>query len=155
MGKQFSNLLILAGAMMLLFVGGSVLAQGNQVASESVDSSGIAFQMNVNDATELTVAGKGVYLQMAFNAGETPHFTTVDEEGVPFPDGSYKYELRTQPEIDTKALEEAEQMGDDRRMEEISRAEQEQMMVQNGSFEIVYGAIIPHEHGQAPDANRD
>jgi hypothetical protein len=147
MFKRISYSWVCVIATMLLISGG-MLIQDEVVASE------LTFAATGQAAT-LTVAGEGVYLQIHFAAGETPWLALFDEDGNPFPDGNYKYELRTQPFINTAALKEAEEMGDDRTVEEISRLEQEQMKVQTGSFEIVGGAIVPHEIGQDPLAQHN
>jgi hypothetical protein len=132
----------------MLLISGGMLVQDKAVASE------LTFAATGRAAT-LTVGGEGIYFQIEFAAGETPWLALFDEDGNPFPDGNYKYELRTQPFINTAALKQAEEMGDDRKVEEISRMEQEQMKVQTGSFEIVGGAIVPHETGQGPVAQYD
>lgn len=132
--KRFSHFWVGAIVMMLLISGG-ILVQDEAVAYDLV------FGATGQPAT-LTVAGEGVYVQIYFAAGETPWLAPFDENGNPFPNGNYKYELRTQPAIDTAALREAEKMGDDRTVEEISRMEQELMEVQTGSFEIIEGLIV-------------
>jgi len=132
----------------MLLISGGMMAQDKAVASD------LTFAATGQPAT-LTVAGEGVYVQIDFAAGETPWMALFDEDGNPFPDGNYKYELRTQPFINTAALKEAEEMDDDRTVEEISRMEQEQMKVQAGSFEIVGGGLVLHETGQLPVAPQD
>ena len=132
----------------MLLIGGGTMVHDEAIASELVFAA-------TGQPASLTVGGEGIYIQIDFAAGETPWLAPFDEDGNPFPDGNYKYELRTQPFINIAALKEAEEMGDDRTVEEISRMEQEQMKVQTGSFEIVGGAIVPHETGQVPVAQHD
>jgi len=138
--KRISCFWVCIIATMLLIAAGA-LVQDEVVASE------LTFAATGQPAT-LTVAGNGVNVQINFAAGETPWLAPFDEDGNPFPDGNYKYELRTQPSINTAALKEAEEMDDDRTVEEISRMEQEQMEVQTGSFEVVGGSVVPHERGE-------
>jgi hypothetical protein len=125
----------------MLLIGGGALVQDEAVASELV------FAATGQPAT-LTLGGEGVYLQIEFAAGETPWFAPFDENGNPFPDGNYKYELRTIPEVDQAAVEEAYRNGDEQRLAQIRRAEEAQVRVQSGSFEIVGGGLVLRERSR-------
>jgi len=122
----------------MLLIGGGTMVQDEAVASE------LTFAATGQPAT-LTVAGEGVYVQINFAAGETPWFEPFDENGNPFPDGNFKYELRTIPEVDQAAVEEAYRNGDEERLAQIRQAEREQVRVQSGSFEVVGGGIVLYE----------
>jgi len=128
-------------SLIIILGGAATIAYGadEPVATVSLGSSEIFFDpVLTGENLSLTVGGEGgLYVQMDFNDGETPSFQTSS-----LPDGNYKYELRTIPETDLEALAEAEQNGDVQSIAENSRAEQEQMIVQSGSFEIVGGQII-------------
>lgn len=133
---------------LIIIVGGAVtFAYGadQPVATVSLSSTEIFFDpVLANENLSLTVGGVGgFYVQMDFAAGETPSFQTGS-----LPDGNYKYDLRTIPETDVEALAEAEQNGDEQSILEITRAEQEQMIVQSGGFQIVYGVIMQNDVGQ-------
>ena len=134
--KRISNFWVGIIVAMLLANGGALVKNG-AIASDLIFSA--------TGPANLTVAGEGVYVQINFAAGETPWLAPYDEDGNPFPDGNFKYELVIQPIIDTEALQEAVALGDDRTVEEISRMEREQMKIQTGSFEIIEGSIVMHE----------
>ena len=125
----------------MLLISGGTLVQDKAVASE------LTFAATGRPAT-LTVAGVGAYVQIDFAAGETPWFAPFDEDGNPFPDGNYKYELRTIPEVDQAAVEEAYLDGDEERLAQIRRAEEAQVRVQSGSFEIVGGGLVLNERSR-------
>ena len=72
----------------MLLISGGMMVQDKAVASE------LTFAATGQPAT-LTVAGEGIYVQIDFAAGETPWLAPFDENGNPFPDGNFKYELRT------------------------------------------------------------
>ena len=125
----------------MLLIGSGMMVQDKAVASE------LTFAATGQPAT-LTVGGEGVYVQINFAAGETPWFAPFDENGNPFPDGNFKYELRTIPEVDQAAVEEAYRNGDEQRLAQIRRAEREQVRVQSGSFEIVGGGLVLRERSR-------
>lgn len=132
----------------MLLISGGVLVQDEAVASELVFGA-------TGQAASLTVAGEGIHIQIDFAAGETPWLAPFDENGNPFPDGNYKYELRTIPEIDQADVEKAYQEEDEQRLAQLRRAEEKQVNVQSGSFEIVGGAFVPHETGQDSNPGHD
>ena len=139
--------LVTACTLSLIVIIGSaatiVYGADEPVANVSFGSSEIFFDpVLTGENLSLTVGGGGgLYVQMDFYAGETPFFQTSS-----LPDGNYKYELRTIPETNLEALAEAEQNGDTQRVREISRTEQEQMIVQSGGFQIENSVIIPPSH---------
>jgi hypothetical protein len=143
-----SNLSALCTFALIITLGGAgTLSYGadGPLANVQSSSSQIFFDpVLANENLSLTVGGEGgFYAQRDFNAGETPSFQTGS-----LPDGNYKYELRTIPETDLEALAEAEQNGDEQRIAEITRAEQEQMIVQSGGFQIVDGVIVQNDVDQ-------
>ena len=137
-----SGLITACTLTLIIIIGGAAtIAYGadEPVANVSMSSTEIFFDpVLTGENLALTVGGEGgLYVQMNFKAGESPTFQTGS-----LPDGNYKYELRTIPATDLEALAEAEQNGDVQSIAEISRTEQEQMMVQSGGFQIENGAII-------------
>jgi hypothetical protein len=111
------------------------------------------------DHAVLTVSGPGdVYFQKSFEAGTVPCFPSVDESGVPFPDGTYKYELRKVPYVSPevrKALVSARETGDRSLIEELedSGTLSEKYSVESGHFAIQSGSIITGDIPEPPTTN--
>jgi hypothetical protein len=144
MYQQRSSFLVLVLVTIVLVIGSGGLI--NHAAADGLTLTPMA------DPAALTVSGEGVYIQRGFNAGETPWIPLVDDNGTPLPDGSYTYELRSIPYVNQAAVEEAYREGDEKRLAEIRRVEQAQVKVQSGCFEIIGGALVPHERGYDPAA---
>lgn len=101
---------------------------------------GLVFS-GISLAGTLTISGGNIYFQKNADTVELWNLS-VDQEGYLLPDGAYKYEFREMPKIDREALAEVERAGDDRRLEEIARAEEKQMYLLTGSFEIIDGVVV-------------
>lgn len=100
------------------------------------------------DHAVLTVSGPGdMYFQESFKTGTIPCFSSVDQNGVPFPDGNYNYELRkipfVLPEV-KKALASARETGDRSLIEDLedSRTLPQTYSVESGSFSIQNGSVV-------------
>ena len=103
------------------------------------------------DHAVLTVGGPGdVYFQKSFKAGTVPYFPSVDQSGVPFPDGSYTYELRkiplVLPEV-RKALASARETGDRSVIEDLesSGTLPQTYSVESGHFFIQNGSVVTND----------
>jgi len=149
-GSRISRLSTLA--LVVVFGGMAVWAYADSepIARVEIYTAAIMFvPVGPGENHLLTVSGNnGVYFQKEFSPGQIPSFALITEEGL-VPDGRYRYELRTQPDIGREELKEAELAGDARRLEEISRMVQEQVRVQTGSFVIADGVVV------LPEADED
>jgi hypothetical protein len=111
------------------------------------------------DHAVLTVSGPGdVYFQESFEAGTVPCFPSVDESGVPFPDGTYRYELRKVPYVSPevrKALVSARETGDRSLIEELgdSGTVSEKYSVESGHFSIQNGSVVTSDIPEPPITN--
>lgn len=100
------------------------------------------------DRAVLTVSGPGdVYFQKSFEAGAVPCFSAVDENGVPLPDGSYRYELTKAPYVSPEvreALFAAREAGDKSLIENLQKTGKlpRTPTVESGSFSIRNGSLI-------------
>ena len=99
------------------------------VATFAVEGQTLTFAPKVADGLMLTVSG----------AQAT--FVLVAENG-PLPDGRYKYELRTQPQVDRQLMAIAQESGDERLQQELDREEQRRVKVQAGQFDVVGGTAV-------------
>lgn len=116
--------------------------QAEPVAAVKPAGQTLTFTPKVVDGMMLTVSGpRGIHSSRDFAPGEAPTFVPADVRGG-LPDGEYKYELRTQPQVDRKRLQMAEDNDDDQLIAELSRIEREQVVIQAGAFKVVGGAIV-------------
>jgi hypothetical protein len=103
------------------------------------------------DHAVLTVSGPGdVYFQQSFKAGTVPCFPSIDQNGVPFPDGSYTYELRKIPYVSPevkKALASARETGDSSVIEDFKNSGTlpQSYSVESGSFSIQNGSVVTND----------
>jgi len=140
------NIIILGTLELVIVFGGMAVwayADSEPIARVEVYTAAIMFVPVVPGENHLlTISGNnGLYVQKEFSPEQIPSFALITEEGL-VPDGSYRYELRTQPDIGREELKEAELAGDSRRIEEISRMVQEQVRVQTRWFEIAGGVVV-------------
>ncbi len=119
----------------------------------------LSFAPRVADGMLLTVAGPGLHTTLEFPSGAPPTFVMVGPLG-PLPDGRYKYELRTQPQVDQRLREIASENDDEALIRALAREEDARTLVQAGRFEVRGGSIVlpqpaiktqaaaaVHEHG--------
>ena len=149
--SQSTTILLVPAVMLLIpFVGAlpgeaqepGPLARIEPVAALSAAGLTLTFAPKVADGMMLTVSGPlGVYSSREFAPGEAPTFVLVGDRGA-FSDGRYKYELRTQPQVDQRLLQIAEEADDDRLIQELAREEQARVIVQAGQFTVVGGSIV-------------
>jgi hypothetical protein len=103
------------------------------------------------DHAVLTVGGPGdFYFEKSFRTGAVPCFSAVDQNGVPFPDGSYTYELRKIPLVSPevkKALASARETGDRSAIEELENSGNlpQTYNVESGYFSIQSGSVITND----------
>ena len=111
------------------------------VAALSASGLQLSFAPRVTDGLRLTVAGPGVHETREFPPGAPPSFVLVGKNG-PLPDGLYKYELRTQPQVDQQIRAIATENDDDALIRALAREEEERSIVQAGRFEVRAGSIV-------------
>ena len=118
-----------------------LMARVQPAAAVSAAGLTVTFAPKVADGMRLTVSGPlGVYSSREFAPGEAPTFVLIGDRGA-LPDGRYKYELRTQPQVDQRLLQIAEETDDERLLGELEREEQARVIVQAGQFTVVGGSI--------------
>jgi hypothetical protein len=112
------------------------------VATFAVEGQTLTFAPKVPDGLMLTVSGPlGFLSSREFPAGAQATFVLVAANG-PLPDGRYKYELRTQPQVDQQLMAIAQESGDERLQQELDREEQTRVKVQAGQFDVVGGTAV-------------
>lgn len=68
--------------------------RADEPLAQVLGGGGLSVYPRVDDALSLTVAGRGFWQRLVFDAGENGVFRPNDEQGYPLPDGIYRYELR-------------------------------------------------------------
>jgi hypothetical protein len=108
------------------------------------------------DHAVLTVSGPGdMYFQKTFKAGAVPCFPSVDENGAPFPDGSYTYELRKVPLVSPevrKAMVSARETGDSSLIKDLENSGKlaQSTNDESGHFAIQSGSIVTNDTAETP-----
>ena len=78
-------------------------------------------------------AWSGTWVSGGRAPGEAPTFVLIGERGA-LPDGRYKYNLRSQPQIDQRLMQIAEETDNDQMRDELEREEKARSVVQAGEF---------------------
>lgn len=68
--------------------------RADEPLAQVLGGGGLSVYPRVDSALSLTVAGRGFWQRLIFDAGESGVFRPNDEQGYPLPDGIYRYELR-------------------------------------------------------------
>ena len=133
-----------------LLLAAPIVAQTDTVATPVQSASMIDWQP-LGDFAEvvLSVSGSdGFHIERVFSAGSSLSLELFDDNGQPFPDGAYTYELRATPRLSQSILDElsaARESGDMtivRQMRQQGILPDEGSLVQGGGFRIFGGQMV-------------
>lgn len=122
-------------------------ASNRDVADVAITPGRVTWTLNTDaQGWTLTIAGKGIYLEKAYERGETPSLRPVAPDGGEFPDGSYNWELRAagpslQGALDQQRRTSASTRRLPSRVRAFERRTNPQPVVSSGSFRIVNGVF--------------
>lgn len=137
------------------------LSLGLTNASLAVDvditESTVIWQMPSAAATTLTLSGPRGIVHYSFGAGEHPLLGLSDKAGAPLEDGSYTWQLTSQPEIDKTTRQAMHQSRLEGKVYPLGGS---MGTTQSGTFSISGGSfVLPTEEIEAPaqtaDPNKD